>query len=293
MKILSWCFLPCLSVGLFLAPLAATADEAAPKVGLDTPPSASLQPFLDTHLDKILVPLGESAFTQSEVITSLKAAYADGKAAAPDARKPAFQAAQDVCDALTGAITERENAATALQGALVTRTSEAAQPRGSNEARERARNTDTFFADGQRNNWMRRATALRENINALYLRERADERQVGVWAPPAAIVAVANTNPAPDPVVGKWLLEGRSSLMLEADNTVTGDRHGGWLYTCDTSGGRNYGGALETAEGLGGLPRALQRRQAAGRPYPARSAHHVLPALKREAVEARGWMIGG
>ncbi len=41
-------------------------------------------------------------------------------------------------------------------------------------------------------------------------------------------------------MIGHWLLEGRSSLMLGADHTISGGRRGTWRYTCTTDGGRNY-----------------------------------------------------
>jgi hypothetical protein len=298
--------------------------EAAPQVNPNAPPSASLQPFLDTHLGTILAPLGVSAFAQSELLASLKAGYADAMAAAPASHKPAFALAQAVCDALTGAMGERQNAVSAMRGALATRSTEAVQPRGGGEAVASARDTDDFFIESAKNNWTQRATVLRQSITAIYLRERAIERQIGVWNPPAApapapasapsgpaaalapapapappvksaapagyaapaapaaspvgvpaqsaaaapaapsaveqaaatlavanppVSALAAASPAPvpegpsrgwDPVVGPWLLEGRSKLTLGADHLISGDRHGSWRYTMTTGVGRNY-----------------------------------------------------
>ena len=238
---------------------AALPAETAPKIDPAAPPSVSLQPLLDTHLGSILAPLGVSAFTQSEFVASIKASYADALANAPDGRKPAFQLAQNVCDALTSAMAERQNAVAALRGALATRSSEAEQPRGGGEAVEKARDKDAFFIDGQKNAWTQRAAALRQSITALYLRERAMERQIGVWLPPAPANAAAPVNAAeatpsvsvpastpnatfqePDPVIGDWLLENRSHLTLGADHTISGDRHGYWRCTATTNGGRNY-----------------------------------------------------
>jgi hypothetical protein len=225
-----------------------------------------LQPLLDTHLGSILAPLGVSAFAQPELVAGVKASYADGLAVAPDNRKPAFQLAQSVCDALTDAMAERQTAVAALRGALATRSSEAEQPRGGAEAVEKARDRDAFFISSQKNAWTQRATALRQEITALYLRERAVERQAGAWPPPAPANDAAPTNAAapasaiaaatpsvsappgapdatfqgPDPVIGDWLLENRSHLALGADHTISGDRHGYWRYTCTTNGGRNY-----------------------------------------------------
>ena len=41
-------------------------------------------------------------------------------------------------------------------------------------------------------------------------------------------------------MIGQWLLEGRSPLTLQPDHSISGDRHGTWVYTCTTNGGRNY-----------------------------------------------------
>ena len=252
------------------APLPA---ESAPAVSPDAPPSASLQPFLDTHLSTLLAPLGTSAFAQPEVLTSLKAGYADVLAVAPASHQPALQLAQAVCDAMISAMSERQNAVAALRGAVATRSSEAEQPRGGSEAVTTARDKDAFFSDSQKNAWIQRTAVLRQNVTALYLRERAAERQVGVWspAPPPVAPAPAAAVPAPvtaapanastmatpsvsapppgvpeapsqgwDPVVGQWLLEGRSPITLGADHTIEGGRHGTWNYSCTTNGGRNY-----------------------------------------------------
>ena len=268
------------------APLATPAAEppplpaeAAPTIRPDAPPSATLQPFLDAHLSAILAPLGVSAFAQPELIASIKASFADGLAAAPPSHKPAFQLAQSVCDALTSAMTERQNAVAALRGALATRSTEAEQPRGGGEAVAQARDKDAFFIESEKNTWIQHATVVRQNIINVYLRERDVERQIGVWfptpaasvdasaksvdrlaastaAPVPAVSAAALASPTPpaappatvpdepsqgwDPVIGPWLLEGRSRLTLGADHTITGDRTGYWSYTCTTGGGRNY-----------------------------------------------------
>ena len=118
----------------------------------------------------------------------------------------------------------------------------------------RRRDKDAFFIDGQKNAWTQRAAALRQGITALYLRERAVERQTGAWLPSAPANAAAEATPSvsvpastpnatfqePDPVIGDWLLESRSHLALGADHAISGDRHGYWRYTSTTSSGRNY-----------------------------------------------------
>ncbi len=271
-----WLLLCCLGVCLFASPVEAKRKhpsdpppgsalatpapeppalptEAAPTVNPAAAPSTSLQPFLDTHLGKILVPLGESAFTQTEVIASLKAGYADGMAMAPAERKPAFQLAQRICDAFNAAIAERQNAVAALRGALATRSSEAAQPRGgAADGTAKTQASDDFFLGSQKNAWTQRAEILRKDIAALYLREREVERQSGAWAAPlppvapvpnvAATPAVAAPGPpgGVDPVAGHWLWAGTMHVDLGAGSDCKGDRHGTWHYLSTTTEGRNY-----------------------------------------------------
>jgi hypothetical protein len=145
-------------------------------------------------LREILPPLGVSAFAQPELLASMKASYADGMAAAPAAHKMAYQLAQSVCDAMIGAITERQNAVAALRGALATRSSEADQPKGGGEAVNAARDKDNFFIGSAKNTWIQRTTVLSQNITALYLRERTV----------------------------------RSPIALGADHAISGSRQGTW-----------------------------------------------------------------
>lgn len=178
------------------APAGTPYPEVAPIVDPSALPSVSLQPFLDTHLGRILAPLGQPGMDQPEVITSLKAAYADGLAAAPAARKPAYQAAQNVCDALAGAMAERQKAAAALVGATATHSSETVQPRGGRKAAQaETQATNNFFVGSQKNDWVQRSGVLRQNIMAMYQREREIERQL-IAAPPAP---VGTASPAPTP----------------------------------------------------------------------------------------------
>ena len=172
------------------------APEAAPAIAPEAMPSASLQPFLDLHLAKILAPLGQPGMDQPEVVTSLKAAYGDGLATAPAARKPAYAAAANVCDTLTSAMTERRQAAAALVGSTATHSSEAVQPRGGRAAGNATiRTTDDFFVNSQKASWVQRAGLLRQNIMTAYQRERAFERQIPP-APDAGAAPGTPTTPA-------------------------------------------------------------------------------------------------
>jgi hypothetical protein len=210
------------------APLATPASEPPPLPAENTPnidpalpPSASLQPFLDTHLREILTPLGVPAFAQPELLASMKASYADGMAIAPATHKLAFQFAQAVCEAMTGAITERQNAVAALRGALATRSSEAEQPKGGGEAVRAARDEDAFFIDSAKNNWIQRASGLSQSITALYLRERTVERQIGPWTPPPPAVQPP-VPPAPDPAPAAALLPAAPTAAASPMPAVAG-----------------------------------------------------------------------
>lgn len=220
--------------------------EASPTINPDAMPSASLQPFLDTHLDKILAPLGAPAFVQTDLVEDMKEGYAGALPAAPDARKPAYQLAAGVCDALTGAIEQRQKAVAALNGAYERRKSESIQPRGGKQAVKESDKDEAFFYDSQKNNWLQNASALRQQIAALYRRERAAEMQAGEWTPPAPVAAAAPTPsvaaaaPEVDPVIGDWTWQNNGPLKLEADHSISGSRQGTWQYTCTTDAGRNY-----------------------------------------------------
>ncbi len=233
-------------------------NEAYVTVSPDALPSASLQPFLDTHLDRILVPLGKEEFNQPWIVTDLRSKYATIMATVADNRKSAFAAAQFVCDALTNAMTEREQAVNAWHGSAATHSSEGVQPRGGRQfGRQEMGNENNFFRSGVENDWVQRTAALRANILRLDQRELALESQPAATpAPVAAAVAGAasaaatpsvsapplaapSSAHAADPVVGSWMLEGRSPLTLAADHAITGSREGIWTYTCTTGGGRN------------------------------------------------------
>ena len=185
------------------APAGTPYPEAAPSVDPSALPSVSLQPFLDTHVGRVLAPLGQPGMDQPEVLASLKSAYADGMAAAPAARKPAYQLAQRICDALSGVMLERQKAVAALAGATSTHSSENVQPRGGRrEGSAEVQSTNEFFVNAQKNDWNRRAGELRQNIVALSQQERAVERQINAAPAPAAPAAPAASLATPAPSGG-------------------------------------------------------------------------------------------
>ena len=172
---------------------------SAPAANPNDLPSKTLQPFLDAQLGTILSPLDRPGFDRPEILASLKAGYADGMAAAPATRKPAFQTAQSVCDAMASAIAERQSAVSALKGATATHNSEAEnQPRGGRKAvKYEQKHTDNFFTNTQNDAWTKRAATLRQNVMNVYLRERELERQALVAEAPTPAAGTANATAAP------------------------------------------------------------------------------------------------
>lgn len=232
---------------------AAWPIENAPKIDPAAPPSQSLQGLVDKHLVGVLAPLGDSAFDQPEFVSSYKAAYSDGLAAAPANHKAAYQLAIAICDNMSGAMTERQNAVSALRGALTTHSSEADQPKGGRAVgQQEAHEDNNFFLGTLKNNWVQRAAVLRNDITALSVRERDAERQVAPWTPPTpppapvavtaaptATPSVLAPAPSTDPLVGRWTRQGEP-VAFGVDGTISGAKHGHWVYTCTTSSGRNY-----------------------------------------------------
>ena len=221
-------------------------SEEPPAVIPEAAPSLSLQPFLDTHLDKILAPLGTAAFAQSDLITYVRDDYAGALPTAPESRKPAYQLAVAVCDTMIHSIAERQKAVDALNGSYERRKSESVQPRGGKRAVKDSDKDEAFFYDSQKNNWLQNASSLRLQVTALFRRELAAETQAGEWLFPTPAVADATTPtvsvpaPAVDPVVGDWKWHNNGPLKLEADGSISGSRSGKWQYTCTTDGVRNY-----------------------------------------------------
>src|SRR5438552_17560360 len=79
-------------------------------------PSDLLSVFFRNHLDRILSPIDQSVPLPRTRVTELRTQFADQWAKAPDAKKPMFEAAVRVCDALASAMDEREKAIASLQG---------------------------------------------------------------------------------------------------------------------------------------------------------------------------------
>ena len=166
-------------------------------------PSEVLSLFFHNHLDRILSPIGQPKPVPlpHARVTQLREQFADQFSKATDTDKTMYQAAVAVCDAVAAAMDERQKAIASLQGSravhgpsdlgarrkdIPTRGSLGdAQLAGLELQREaheeqnrkqEARQNDGFFNTQLKTNWTQRTVQLRQNINALYARERDAER---------------------------------------------------------------------------------------------------------------------
>jgi hypothetical protein len=172
--------------------------------------------FFRNHLDRILSPIGQPKPVPlpHARITELREQFVDQFSKAPDTDKSMYQAAVSVCDAVSAAMDERQKAIATLQASRAVRApsdlgarrkdiptrgslgdAELAGLELQREAQEEqnrkqeAHQNDAFFNSQLKTNWSQRATQLRQNINALYARERDAERmadQAKAAAVPAA-----------------------------------------------------------------------------------------------------------
>jgi hypothetical protein len=179
-------------------------------------PSELLSLFFRNHLDRILSPIGQPKPVPlpHARITELREQFVDQFSKAPDTDKSMYQAAVSVCDAVSAAMDERQKAIATLQASRAVRApsdlgarrkdiptrgslgdAELAGLELQREAHEEqnrkqeAHQNDAFFNSQLKTNWSQRATQLRQNINALYARERDAERmadQAKAAAVPAA-----------------------------------------------------------------------------------------------------------
>jgi hypothetical protein len=163
-------------------------------------PSDLLRSFFHDHLDQILSPIDQSVPLPRTRVTDLRARFADHWAKAPEPKKPIFEAAVRVCDAVSSAMDEREKAIASLQGSaavhgpsdlgahrldLPTRggigtailvDEHIARERHEEENRkEEARQNDNFLTTQLKTQWTQRAIQLRQQIDQLYARERQAE----------------------------------------------------------------------------------------------------------------------
>jgi hypothetical protein len=161
-------------------------------------PSDLLSMFFHNHLDRILSPIGQPKPVPLPRVrvTELREQFTNQGSKAPEAKKPMYEAAVAVCDAISYAMDERQKAIASLQGSAAVpapsdlgahRTDLSRNPwiadlqlqREGHEEQNRkqeARQTDNFFTTQQKNQWIQRTIQLRQQIDRLYAREREAER---------------------------------------------------------------------------------------------------------------------
>jgi hypothetical protein len=220
-----------LVVALGLLPLV----HAAPPFPL---PSASLEAYAANNLEHLLGPLNGGNLPRTELMkleTDLKARLGQG---IPE-EKAMLQAAVAVCAGFDKIIDAREKAVLNMQQAAHPATS----GRQESKARQQlAQASDAFIVSSAENSanvaWRAHVQPWRVEMQQLLVAEKQAE---------AAFTATALAASAPkpevketDPVVGSWLLEGRSPLELNPDHTISGDRHGHWSVAKSDDGKHHY-----------------------------------------------------
>jgi hypothetical protein len=245
------------------APPPAPALPAAPPL-----PSELLQSYSANNLEHLLGPLNEGALPRAELMrmeTDFKARLA---LAAPE-EKSMLQAALAVCVAFDKIMDEREKTVSGSRRGSSAATSAALganrtvrlndwrdELQAGREAHDEkmrrgaAKASDAFVVSNAANNanaaWFQRVQPWRKEVQQLLVAERQAELAARAPAIPAALAAAPPVAPVAagaleaDPVVGSWLLEGRSPLELNADHTISGDRHGRWVAPRSDDGKRHY-----------------------------------------------------
>ncbi len=247
------------------APAPAPAVPAAPPL-----PSATLQSYAGNNLEHLLGPLNGGALPRAELLR-MEADYRGRLAQGLPEEKAMIEAALRVCSAFEKIMDEREKAFLGTQGGGTAVTSGALgatrterlkdwrdELQAEREAREakarkdQARASNAFVVAGASSAagiaWQQRAQPWRKEIQQLLAAEQqAEIAAVTPPAPPVPARAAAPPAAPPaaaaagaDPVVGSWLLEGRSPLELHADHTVSGERQGRWSAPKSEDGKRHY-----------------------------------------------------
>lgn len=222
-------------------------------------PSEVLSLFFQNHLDRILSPIGQPVPVPlpHARVTQLREQFADQWSKAPEADKPMYQAAVAVCDAVSSAMDERQKAIASLQGSravhgpsdlgarrkdIPTRgTLGDAQLAGLGLQREayeeqnrkqEARQNDNFFNTQLETNWSHRTAQLRQNINALYARERESEREFTATADSSDRMGQVDDTVALTPV-GIWRWFTGADVTINQHGTFSGNRggYGTWSWT--------------------------------------------------------------
>jgi len=177
-----------LLAGIFFAEI---AMAGSPPIG-SRAPSVELGEFGAGYLGGVLAPLDQRVEMPRSLLTQLRESFLDRGSKAPPNEKPAYQAAVAVCNAVSKAMDERDQATSNLQAASSVHASydlgahrkdrptwkELQRERQEEQNRkEQAAQKDNFLNAQLRTNWQQRALQLRRTIDQLYDREREAERQ--------------------------------------------------------------------------------------------------------------------
>jgi hypothetical protein len=93
------------------------AQQQAPQPPIGSrAPSAELGDFFAADLDKILAPLDQQIALPRNQVTQLRESFTDRGTKAPPNERPAYEAAINICAAVSQAMDEREKAVASLQG---------------------------------------------------------------------------------------------------------------------------------------------------------------------------------
>ncbi len=234
-------------------------------------PSEQLLAYSTNNLDHLLGPLNGGALPRAELL-KLEIDYQGRQPVASPAEKEVLNAAMNVCNAFNKIMDEREKAVASVSGAQATN----AEEKGSTKLH--AHKGDEFALDQKRreiregqsqsnfisaaaqhaadSHWSQHEQPWRNSIQQLLVREKQAEAAAAAAATAAEVKSTAPSTPAPaapavateaatttsaqDPVVGNWTMESGTTITLNADNTITGGRHGTWKYVNTDGRGRRY-----------------------------------------------------
>jgi hypothetical protein len=107
-----------IAAGLLFATSAIAHAQQKPAPEPPQKPSDLLSMFFRNQLDRILSPIGQPIPLPRARITQLREQFANQGSKAPEAKKPMYEAAIAVCNAVSAAMDEREKAIASLQGSV-------------------------------------------------------------------------------------------------------------------------------------------------------------------------------
>jgi len=268
------------------SPPPAPAPPTAVPVPAYTPPcSEQLSKFLGAHLNAIVAPFDGTGFDQPQAITALKDSFAAEMAQAMPAKKPIFQAAIAVCEAMAHADTERQDVLASMVGSTTVhgvtdlgniRRDHPGWNESDREVREqkdrnqKAAQGDAFLTASRKTQWATRSAQLRQGIEQLYAREVAIENQIGIGADLVA--------DSPDFSISG---EGFAIAQLANGAPAFSNKPFTWMKLPPELSGRRY-----TQVAMGRYPRIVVRAKRV-------STVEVITATDGGGVTLAGWAQAG